>query len=45
MPSALALNYLNQFYSRTSYTSKTAIGCNLAGAVTNNSANVCAWSF
>ena len=39
-PSSLALSYLNQFYSRSSYTSETAISCNLAGAVTNNSANV-----
>ena len=39
-PNALALNYQNQFYFRSSYTSETATGCNLAGTVVNNSANV-----
>ena len=43
--SALALNYLNQSYSRSWYTSENAMGCNLAGAVTKNAANVYAWSF
>ena len=43
--SALALNYLNQFYCRSSYTSETASGCNIAGTVTDNKANVYGWSF
>ena len=43
--SALALNYLNQFYCRSSYTSETAIGANIAGTVTDNKANVYGWSF
>ena len=45
IPSALALNYSNQFYSRSIYTSETSIGCNLAGTDVNNSAIVFAWSF
>ena len=45
IPSALALSCLNQFYSRSSSTSETAIGCNLAGTVVNNSPNVYAWLF
>ena len=45
IPSALSLNYLNLFYSRSSYTSETAIGSNLAGSVIDNKANVYCWSF
>ena len=45
IPSALALNYLNLFYSRSSYTAETAAGANLAGTVADNKANVYAWSF
>jgi hypothetical protein len=43
--SVLALNYLNQFYCRSSYTSETTSGCNIAGTVTDNKANVYGWSF
>ena len=43
IPSALASTYLNRFYSRSSYTSETAIGANLAGTVVNNTANGYAW--
>ena len=43
--SVLALNYLNQFYCRSSYTSETSLGANIAGTVTDNKANVYAWSF
>ena len=45
IPSQLALQYLNSFNSRSSYTSETALGSNLAGAVVNNGANVYCWSF
>jgi hypothetical protein len=45
IPSFLALNYLNQFYSKSSYTSETSVGANAAGTVTDNSANVYGWSF
>ena len=45
IPSQLALNYLNQFYSRSSYTSETATGANLADAIVNNSGNVYCWGF
>ena len=45
IPSFLALNYLNQFYSRSSYTSETSLGANLGGTVVDNKANVYAWSF
>ena len=45
IPSFLALNYLNQFYSRSSYTSETSLGANLGGSVVDNKANVYAWSF
>ena len=45
IPSALALQYLNSFFSRSSYTCETAIGSNLAGTVTDNKANVYCWSF
>ena len=45
IPSQLALQYLNSFNSRSSYTSETAVGSNLAGAVVNNAANVYCWSF
>ena len=45
IPSALALQYLNNFYSKSSYTSETDIGCNIAQTVTDNKANVYAWSF
>ena len=43
--SVLALNYLNQFYCRSSYTSETSLGANIAGTVTDNKANVYGWSF
>ena len=43
IPNALALNYLNQFYSTSLYTFETAIGKNLAGPVVNSSTNVYAW--
>jgi hypothetical protein len=45
IPSALALNYLNQFYSKSSYNTETSLGANLAGTVTNTNANVYCWSF
>ena len=45
IPSALAIQYLNNFYSKSSYTSETDIGCNIAQTVTDNKANVYAWSF
>ena len=45
IPSFLALNYLNLFYSRSSYTSETSLGANIAGTVTDNKANVYGWSF
>jgi hypothetical protein len=45
IPSFLALNYLSQFYCRSSYTSETSLGVNLAGTVTDNKSNVYAWSF
>jgi len=45
IPSFLALNYLNQFYSKSSYSSETSVGANLAGTVTDNKANVYGWSF
>ena len=43
--SQLALQYLNNFYSKSSYTSETDIGSNLAGALVDNKANVYCWSF
>jgi hypothetical protein len=43
--SALALQYLNNFYSKSSYSSETDIGCNIAGTVVDNKANVYCWSF
>ena len=45
IPSALAIQYLNNFYSQSSYTSETDIGCNIAQTVTDNKANVYCWSF
>jgi len=45
IPSFLALNYLNLFYSRSSYTSETSLGANLGDTVTDNKANVYGWSF
>lgn len=45
IPSQLCLQYLMQNWSRSSYTTETSIGANLAGAVNNNSANVYGWSF
>ena len=45
IPSQLALQYLNSFNSRSSYTSETALGSNIAGTVVNNGANVYCWSF
>jgi hypothetical protein len=45
IPSALALQYLNNFYSKSSYTSETDIGCNLKGDAVDNKANVYCWSF
>ena len=45
IPNALALTYLNQFYSKSSYTAETSLGANLAGTVVDNKANVYAWSF
>jgi hypothetical protein len=45
LPSALALQYLNNFYSKSSYTSETDIGCNLKGDAVDNKANVYCWSF
>ena len=44
IPSFLALNYLNQFYSKSSYSSETSVGANLVGTVTDNKANVYGWS-
>ena len=45
IPSALALQYLNNFYSKSSFTSETDIGCNLKGDAVDNKANVYCWSF
>ena len=45
IPSQLALQYLNSFNSRSSYTNETTIGANTAGNIINNSANVYCWSF
>ena len=45
IPSALALQYLNNFYSKSSYTSETDIGCNLKGDAVDNKANVYCWAF
>ena len=45
IPSALALQYLNNFYSKSSYSSETDIGCNIAQTVTDNKANLYCWSF
>ena len=45
IPSALALMYLNNFYSKSSYTSEIDIGANLAGTVVDKNANVYCWSF
>ena len=39
IPSALALNYLNLFWSASSYSQETALG------ITDNKANVYCWSF
>jgi hypothetical protein len=43
--SQLCLQYLMGHWSRSSYTSETSIGSNLAGTLVNNGANVYAWSF
>lgn len=45
IPSQLALQYLNSFNSRSSYTSETSLGSNSAGAVVNNGSNAYCWSF
>ena len=45
IPHTLALQYLNSFYSKSSYTTETDIGCNLAGDIKDNKANIYAWSF
>ena len=45
LPSALAIQYLNNFYSKSSYTSETDIGSNLKGDAVDNKANVYCWSF
>ena len=45
IPSSLALQYLNSFYSKSSYSSETSIGSNLAGTKCDNGANVYCWSF
>ena len=45
IPSALALQYLNSFNCKSSYSAETSIGANLAGTVTNTNANVYCWSF
>jgi hypothetical protein len=37
--------YLNNFYSKSSYTSEIDIGANLAGTVVDKNANVYCWSF
>ena len=39
IPSALALNYLNLFWSASNYSQETALG------ITDNAANVYCWSF
>jgi hypothetical protein len=43
--SQVALQYLAQAWFRSSYTTETSTGSNLAGTVVNNSANVYCWSF
>ena len=46
IPSALALQYLNNLYSKSSYTSEIDIGSVIgSGTVTDNKANVYCWSF
>ena len=45
IPSALALQYLNSFNCKSSYSSETSVGSNIAGTVVNNNANVYCWSF
>jgi hypothetical protein len=45
IPSALALQYLNNFYSKSSYTAEIDIGSNLKGDAVDNKANVYCWSF
>jgi hypothetical protein len=43
--SDIATQYLAQYWSRSSYTSETASGANLAGTITDKGANVYIWSF
>lgn len=43
--SPLCLQYLNNYYSKSSYTSETDIGSNLKGDAVDNKANVYCWSF
>ena len=45
IPSQLAIQYLQQYYSRSSYTTETSIGSILTGATNDNGANLYAWSF
>lgn len=43
--SAYCLNYLNQYWSRSSYTNETAVSSNIIGNVIDNGANVYTWSY
>ena len=45
IPSQIAIQYLQQYYSRSSYTTETSIGSLLTGATNDNGANLYAWSF
>lgn len=45
IPYQVALQYLGQYFSRSSFTSETSIGTNLAGTIVDNGANVVCWSF
>ena len=45
LPSQLVLQHLSSFNCRSSYTTETAIGSNLAGTVVDNGSNVYCYSF
>ena len=45
IPSAIAIQYLQQYYSRSSFTTETSVGSILTGATNDTGANVYAWSF
>lgn len=45
IPYQVAVQYLQQYLSRSSFASENAIGSNLAGTVVDNGVNVIMWSF